>query len=71
MPRESPASQKIGLFHSKFSSVADLDPGSGAFLTPGSGMGKKSGSGSGMNIPDHISESLETILIKIFDADPG
>jgi hypothetical protein len=25
-------------------SVADLDPGSGAFLTPGSGMGKKSGS---------------------------
>jgi hypothetical protein len=29
-------------------SVADPDPGSGAFLTPGSGMGKKSGSGSGM-----------------------
>ncbi len=26
-------------------SVADPDPGSGAFLTPGSGMGKKSGSG--------------------------
>ncbi len=26
-------------------SVADADPGSGAFLTPGSGMGKKSGSG--------------------------
>jgi hypothetical protein len=26
-------------------SVADLDPGSGAFLTPGSGMDKKSGSG--------------------------
>jgi hypothetical protein len=25
------------------SSVADPDPGSGAFLTPGSGMGKKSG----------------------------
>jgi hypothetical protein len=36
-------------------SVADPDPGSGAFLTPGSGMGKKSGSGSGMNKPDHIS----------------
>jgi hypothetical protein len=33
---------------------------------PGSGMGKKSRSGSGMNIPDHISESLETIFwIKI------
>jgi hypothetical protein len=36
------------------------DPGSGTFLTPGSGMGKKSRSRSGMNIPDHISESLET-----------
>jgi hypothetical protein len=37
-------------------------------------MGKKSG--SGMNIPDHISESLETIflvkntLMYFFDADP-
>jgi hypothetical protein len=31
-------------------SVADLDPGSGAFLTPGSGIrdGNKSGSGSGI-----------------------
>jgi hypothetical protein len=28
----------------------------------GSGMGKKSGSGSGMNNPDHISKSLETIF---------
>ena len=27
-------------------SVADPDPGSGAFLTPGSGMGRKSGSGT-------------------------
>jgi hypothetical protein len=43
-------------------SVADPDSGSGAFLTPESGMGKKSGSGSGMNNPDHISESLETII---------
>jgi hypothetical protein len=40
-------------------------------------MGKKSGSGSGMNSPDHISESLETIfwvkILKFFvsDADPG
>jgi hypothetical protein len=38
-------------------------------------MGKKSGSGSGMNNPDHISESLETIflarILKFFDADPG
>ncbi len=33
-------------------SVADPDPGSGAFLIPGSGMGKKSE--SEMNNPDHI-----------------
>jgi hypothetical protein len=37
-------------------------------------MGKKSGSGSGMNNPDHISESLESIfyakILKFFDADP-
>ncbi len=32
------------------------------FLPPGSGMGKKSGSRSGMNNPDHISESLETVF---------
>jgi hypothetical protein len=41
----------------------------------GSGMGKKSGSGSGMNHPDHIYETLETIfwvqILKFFDADPG
>jgi hypothetical protein len=35
------------------SSVADPDPGSGDFLTPGSGM----------NNPDHIYESLETIFL--------
>ena len=29
-------------------SVADPDPGSGAFLTPGSGMGRKSGSRTGI-----------------------
>jgi hypothetical protein len=42
---------------------------------PGSRMGKKSGSGPGINNPDHISESLETIfcvkILKFFDADPG
>jgi hypothetical protein len=36
---------------------------------------KKSGSGSGMNNPDHISESLETIfrvkILEFFHADPG
>ncbi len=44
-------------------------------LTPISGMSKKSGSGSGMNNPDHISESLETIfwvkILKFFDENPG
>jgi hypothetical protein len=38
-------------------------------------MGKKSGSGSVMNNPDHISESLETIIwvkiLKFFYADQG
>jgi hypothetical protein len=57
--------------------VADLDPGSGAFLTPGSeirclfdpfirdpGWMKNLDpvSGTGMNNPDHISESLKTIF---------
>jgi hypothetical protein len=38
-------------------SVADLNPGFGAFLTPGSGMCKSQDPdpGSGMNNPDHIS----------------
>jgi hypothetical protein len=48
------------------SSFSDPDPGSGAFLTPGSG--------SGMNILDHISESILTNfwvkILKFFDADP-
>ncbi len=56
-------------------SVADPDPGSGAFLTPGSGIGKISRSVSGKNITDPISVSLETIfwvkILKFFDADPG
>jgi hypothetical protein len=37
-------------------------------------MGKKSRSRSGVNIPDHISESLKTIfglkILKFFNADP-
>ncbi len=52
------------------SSVADPDPGSGAFLTPGSGMGKKSRSRSGMNILDHTSESLEYLISFEANADP-
>jgi hypothetical protein len=54
-------------------SVADPNPGSGAFLILRSGLGKKSG--SGMNSLDHISESLKIIvwvkILKFFDADPG
>ncbi len=66
---------ELKLFFTAAASVADPDPGSGAFLAPGSGMGNKSGSGSGMNNPDHISESLETFfwikILKFFDADHG
>jgi hypothetical protein len=46
-------------------------------LHPGSGMGKKTRSGTGMNIPDHISESLETTFwikntsIYFLTLDPG
>jgi hypothetical protein len=59
-------------------SVADPDPGSGAFSTPGSGMGKKQdpGSGYGINNHDHISESFWSNnfwvkILKLIDADPG
>jgi hypothetical protein len=55
------------------------DPGSGALLTRDPGwvinQDPDSGSGSGMNIPDHISESLETIfwvkILKFVDPDRG
>jgi hypothetical protein len=54
-------------------SVANPDPGSGAFLTPGSGMGKRSG--SGMKNPDHISECLVAFfrvkILRFFVADLG
>ncbi len=45
-------------------------------LDPAFGMGKeKSGSVYGMNNPDHIFESLETVfwvtIFKFLDADPG
>ncbi len=59
------------------SSVADQCCGSGircggAFFTPYPGWVE---SGSGMNSPDHIFGSLETIFLvkipKFFDADPG
>jgi hypothetical protein len=60
--------------------VADPDPGSDirCLFHPwirDPGWIKKSGSRSGMNNPDHISESLDTIfrvkILDIFDADPG
>jgi hypothetical protein len=53
------------MFIYETTSVADPDPGSGAFLIPGSGMGKNNpntGSGSGMNNRDYNFESLETIF---------
>jgi hypothetical protein len=54
----------------------DPDSGSGTFFDPGIRDGEKNPDpGSGMNIPDHFSESLGTVLglriLKIFDADPG
>jgi hypothetical protein len=46
-------------------SVADLDPGSVAFLTsPGSGMEKNPDPGSEMNIPDLIFENLKVFWVK-------
>ncbi len=53
-------------------SVAVRDPVPFWPLDPGSRMGKKLRSGSGLNILDHISESLETIFWvkqKLFDTD--
>jgi hypothetical protein len=53
--------KKVALFFS----VADPDPGSGAFLAPwiwDPGWVKSKYPGSGMNNPDHISYTLETIF---------
>jgi hypothetical protein len=59
-------------------SVADPDPGSGAFLTPGSGMGRKSASRSGIRDEQPGSYFLElrnhffgVKIHKFFDGDPG
>jgi hypothetical protein len=52
------------------------DPGSSAVLTPGSGFqdGKNPDPGSGINIPDHIFESLVTMfwlkILNFFVTDP-
>ncbi len=66
--------RRIGLFPTVLR-IRIRDPVPLGPLDPGSGMGEKSGPGSGMNNPDHISESLETIfggkilnsLIRIWD----
>jgi hypothetical protein len=52
------------MFSHIFYSVADPDSGSGVFFSPdqGSGLEKNQGPESGMNIPDHFSESLETVF---------
>ncbi len=67
-------------------SVADPDPGYGAFLTPGSrildsgwvkSQAPDPGSGAKRNNPDHIyfrelrNHFLGVKMIKFFDADPG
>ncbi len=56
-------------------SVVIQDPGSGAFFTPGAGIQDGKNPDPGMNILEHISESLETIfrlkIMKFSDADPG
>jgi hypothetical protein len=52
-------------------SVADPDPGSGAFFTPGSGMGKKSRSGIRIRIfPSAWRKKFWVTILKFFDADP-
>jgi hypothetical protein len=65
-----------------FCSVADSDPGSGAFLTPGSGIrdGRKSASGSWirdeqpgsyfLELRNHFF-GFEVKILNFFDADPG
>ncbi len=62
-------------------SVADPDPGSGAFLTPGSGMGRKSASGSGirdeqpgsyfLELRKHFFGFFGVKILKFFDEDQG
>jgi hypothetical protein len=67
----------------KKASVADPDPGLGAFLTPGSGIrdGRKSASGSGirdeqpgsyfLELRNHFFAFFGVKILKFFDEDPG
>jgi hypothetical protein len=60
-----PFNQNKCVFLPKFACIITgsvADPGSGAFLTPGSWIRDGKKPGSGMNIPDHFSESLETVF---------
>jgi hypothetical protein len=62
-------------------SVADPDPGSGAFLTSGSGRGRKSASGSGIRdeqpgsyfpeLRNNFFGFFEVKILNFFDVDPG
>jgi hypothetical protein len=67
--------RRINGYVAQLDIVEDL--GSGAFLAPGSesGMGKNPDPVSGMNIPDQLSECLETFFglktLKFFNTDPG
>ena len=51
--------------HDKKSMVSarDPDPGYGVFLPPNPGKKKNPDPGTEMNIPDHFSERLETVLL--------
>jgi hypothetical protein len=44
-------------------SARDPDPGYGVFLPPNPGKKKNPDPGTEMNIPDHFSERLETVLL--------
>jgi hypothetical protein len=64
----------LPLFSGKRTLPQCCKSGSGAFLIPGSrirdpGWGKNSDLGSGINIPNHFSESLETVF-RVKNADP-
>ncbi len=69
--------------YSRISSVADPDPGLGAFLTPGSRIrdGRKSAYGSGirdehlgsyfLELRNHCFAFFGVKILKFFDEDPG
>jgi hypothetical protein len=60
--KENLISQQKFAFVISTISVADPDPGSGALNPLDPGWVKKPGSGSGINTPDHITETMETLF---------